>query len=154
MLSGLPEIDKIIILNSELKEVVHISLINDYFQSLVLELLPEIVNRYNKNLLNNFALYLLENQALNILKKLFKVYDDINNKKHKLYNNLISSIVEYFMDVMDVQSMTNCFTVVPNDYDWIKLSNIYYEHYFMLFADEDDYNILIVINELLLFVAI
>ena len=53
---------------------------------------------------------------------------------------------------MDVQSMTNCFTVVPNDYDWIKLSNIYYEHYFMLFADEDDYNILIVINELLLFV--
>lgn len=147
---GLPELDKIIILNCELKDVVHISLINGYLKNLVIQLLPEII--HNNYSLDNFVLYLFEKRVLDVLTELLTIYDNIKNKHHKLYNKLTSSIIGYFMNIMDETDITDYFSIAPDDYDWDTFANVYYEYCDMSYENGNYDNMIIVFNEILLFV--
>lgn len=148
---GISELDKEIILNSEFDEIIRLIKTSSNLRKLIIELLPEFIEKYNSNHndyddndLYLFVTLLLENNELEIVSKIIKLYREIIGKEFYdlLLDELINEKLDYLPFVVKIIDMA------PKNYNWAKVPEIFLEHY----RDIYDNYLLQISKEMLMFV--
>ena len=159
-LTGLPEIDNLIILNLDLNDLIEIIGINYYFRNLIEKLLPEIVvNNYivsekyhNGSELCYFATDLLVHKELDLLTILITIYNE-NYESNLMYESDFYELLGH--NVLDnyrhnehlKDYLTDYLMIAPDNYNWDGF--IDNDHYLNIDVDIGcDYYYLVLLEEL------
>ena len=138
VITNLHELDEEIILNTDLVDIVSLLSVNSYIKNVVINLLPNIVTKYNISdedliyeelQLFNFAHSLLDIQEFDILRKLFIVYDTIIGTTDELYMILGEGIINEDLYRYNKKLIADYFNVAPINYNWNNLIKTYLNHY-------------------------
>lgn len=142
-ISKLPELDKIIIIYTDIEDLLQLLSVNSFIKNLIIELIPCIVDKYYNDDYDDeydlyyFGLNLISSRKFDVFSQLKTIYDNFKNPKiNKFYTLLGELIISEHLD--DFQLMKNYFDIVPDNYEWKDFIEMLCNHYYISYFNEDE----------------